>query len=66
MTFSDEPGENVAAELDQMRSTLHHIDAVIGRVSGGTLVEHFYDDALEGFSARMRQLAVALEFHTEG
>lgn len=66
LTFSDEPGENVAAELDQMRGTLHHVDAVIGRVSGGTLVEHFYDDALEGFSARMRQLAVALEFHTEG
>jgi putative nucleotidyltransferase with HDIG domain len=65
LTFADEPGDNVAAELDQMRGTLHHIDAVIGRVSGGTLVDHFYDDALETFSARMRQLAVALEFHTE-
>ena len=48
-----------------MRVALRHIDSLIGHVSGGTLVEHFYDDALETFSARMRQLAVALEFHTE-
>ena len=66
LTFAEEElGGNVTVELDQMRGTLHHIDAVIGRLSGGTLVEHFYDDALEGFSARMRQLTVALQFHTE-
>lgn len=62
-----EPGAaaDLQTELAQMRATLRHIDALMGRVSGGTLVQHFYDDALEGFSARMRYLAAVLEFFVE-
>jgi putative nucleotidyltransferase with HDIG domain len=63
LTFADEPGDNIAIELDEMRSALRHVDTVIGHVSGTTLVDHFYNDALDGFSARMRRLTEVLEFH---
>jgi putative nucleotidyltransferase with HDIG domain len=63
LTFTAEPPAEPLDELDDMRMSLRRIDAIIGRVSGGTLVDHFYEDALEGFSARMRRLAVALAFH---
>jgi putative nucleotidyltransferase with HDIG domain len=49
-------------ELEQMRTALRRMDAAIGRLSGSTLVEHFYVDALDGFSARMRMLAKRLDF----
>jgi putative nucleotidyltransferase with HDIG domain len=65
LTFLDEPDGDVIEQLRRMRAALRHLDATIGRVSGNTLVQHFYDDALEGFSARMRQLAVNLEFVSE-
>ena len=63
LTFSEDPKDEVPTELDDMRMALRRIDTIIGRVSGGTLVDHFYDDALEGFSARMRHLAIKLDFH---
>ncbi len=49
-------------ELVRMRAALRRIDAIMGRVSGGTLVEHFYTEALDGLSGRMRQLAESLDF----
>jgi hypothetical protein len=63
LTFVDDALSDIADELDDMRAALRHVNAIMSRVSGGTLVEHFYDDAVEGFSARMRLLAVALQFH---
>jgi len=65
LVFSEDLSTDVPVELEQMRVALRRLDAVIGRVSGYTLVDHFYDDALDGLSARMRRLAVTLEFHTE-
>lgn len=47
-------------EVAQMRVALRRLDTAIGRVSGSTLVEHFYDDALESLSTRMRHLAARL------
>ena len=38
------------------------IDATLGRVAGTTLVDHFYSDAYEGFSARLGRLSDALGF----
>jgi len=51
-----------AEEISCMRRALRHLDAAIGRVSGGTLVDHFYDEALEGLSSRMRRVADELGF----
>jgi putative nucleotidyltransferase with HDIG domain len=64
LVFSEDGVDDDAAELDAMRRALRHVDSIIARVSGGTLVEHFYDDAVEGFSSRMRQLAAALQFRS--
>jgi putative nucleotidyltransferase with HDIG domain len=55
--------ESFEAEPEWMRATLRHMDALMGRVSGGTLVEHFYTDAFEGLSERMRQRAESLRFY---
>lgn len=51
-------------ELNMMRDALRRIEATIGRLSGETLVEHFYDDALSGVSIRMRGLARDLDFYS--
>jgi putative nucleotidyltransferase with HDIG domain len=58
---NDSPG-SIEDEIDEMRVTLRHIDEVMARVSGAALVEHFYDDAFKGLSARMRYLAKVLGF----
>jgi hypothetical protein len=65
LVFGEDLVADVPTELEQMRVALRRIDLVIGRVSGYTLVDHFYDDALDALSARMRRLAVDLEFHAE-
>lgn len=62
LSFVSEVPDVFNGELEQMRSALRRIDAAMGRVSGVTLVEHFYSDALDGLSARMRHLAQSLEF----
>jgi len=49
--------------VDQMRLALRRIDATMGRMSGHTLVDHFYADALGGLSERMRRIATRLEFY---
>jgi putative nucleotidyltransferase with HDIG domain len=65
LIFAEDPPLEVAGELVQMRLALRRIDQIIGRVSGDTLVDHFYDDAFDGLSARMRHLAVELGFHAD-
>jgi hypothetical protein len=63
MTFTADPPESLDGELDSMRAVLGRIEVVMGRLSGGTLVEHFYQDALLGLSTRMRALARNLGFY---
>ena len=50
-------------DLDQMRLALRRVDSTMGRMSGHTLVDHFYTDAMEGLSERMRSIASHLEFY---
>jgi len=64
LSFTEDAPLTVDGELDQMRSALRRIDVIVGRVSGTTLVDHFYADALDGFSARMRHLANVLAFRS--
>lgn len=54
--------ESNGHEVDQMREALNTMDEMMGRMSGATLVDHFYADAAAGLSERMRDLAVALGF----
>ncbi len=51
------------ARLAMMHEALGHIDVSMGRTSGTTLVDHFYADAMDGLSERMRQVAVRLAFY---
>ncbi len=62
VTFIEDASPVTALEIEQMRTALAEMDAVMGRVSGTTLVEHFYADAYDGLSARMRHLAGVLHF----
>jgi len=64
VAFTRDSPAHADDEIHMMRDALRRIDAAIGRLSGGTLVEHFYDDALSGLSDRMRQLASDLDFCT--
>jgi putative nucleotidyltransferase with HDIG domain len=61
--FTQDPPEQPEEELHLMRDALRRIDSAIGRCSGGTLVEHFYDDALGGLPIRTRQLASDFGFY---
>ncbi len=65
VTFLDEVPGSADEELAKMRVALQRVNAVISRVSGATLVEHFYDDAFQSFSARMRHLARVLGFYED-
>jgi putative nucleotidyltransferase with HDIG domain len=62
VTFDEGATTDPFEEIACMRRVLRHLDAAIGRVSGSTLVDHFYDEALEGLSGRMRRLAEELDF----
>lgn len=66
VVYTHDPGSDMDEEIAVMRTALRRIDAAMGRVSGTTLVDHFYADAFEGFSGRMRTLAVALDFYRFG
>ena len=50
-------------QVAEMRDALRRIDLMIARLSGSTLVDHFYDEAVEGLSTRMRRVALELGFH---
>jgi len=62
VSFDEATSIAPAEEISCMRRALRHLDAAIGRVSGGTLVDHFYDEALEGLSSRMSRVADELGF----
>ena len=66
VTFVASASEPDASELPEMRAAMRRIDATLSRVSGSALVDHFYTDAYEGFSARMRHLADALDLRVRG
>lgn len=63
ISFTEDAPPTIDSELEQMRAALGRVDTVMSRVSGVTLVEHFYTDAFEGFSSRMRHLARELDFY---
>ncbi len=52
-----------AVEIDGLTSALRMIDTTMGRMSGNTLVDHFYSDAMEALPERMRCLATRLGFY---
>ncbi|NTU71716.1 MAG: HD domain-containing protein [Coriobacteriia bacterium] len=62
VTFPPALASDPDTELEQMRRAMRLIDVRIGRVTGATLVDHFYTDAYEGFTARMRSRSDALGF----
>ena len=62
VNFVEDASPITAFEIEQMRLALAQMDLVMGRVSGHTLVEHFYADAHDGLSSRMRHLAGVLRF----
>ncbi len=62
VVFTEDASPITAFEVEQMRMALAEMDSAMGRVSGTTLVEHFYADAYDGLSARMRHLAGVLRF----
>ncbi len=62
VSFLDDAPAVLDGELSTMRAALKRIDGAMGSVSGPALVEHFYADALDGLSMRMRHLAHDLEF----
>ncbi len=55
--------EHDGADLEQMRRALRLLDETLGSLSGHSLVDHFYADAMESLSERMRRLTVHLEFY---
>jgi putative nucleotidyltransferase with HDIG domain len=56
--------EDHDTQLIVMRETLRIFDETMGRMSGTTLVDHFYADALSALSGRMQRIASELDFHT--
>ena len=50
-------------EIKAMQHALRIVDKTMGRMSGHTLVDHFYSDAVAGLSDRMRRLAHSLDLY---
>ncbi len=50
-------------EIAMMRRVLRMMESTMGNMSGHTLVDHFYADAMAGLSDRMRRLAHSLELY---
>lgn len=57
---------NPETEIVRMRTALRRIDVIMSRVSGTALVSHFYADALQTFSGRMKHLALMLDYCEPG
>ncbi|MDH4139829.1 MAG: HD domain-containing protein, partial [Coriobacteriia bacterium] len=55
--------DGISDELRSMRDAVKLVDETMGRMSGETLVDHFYADAMATLSDRMRLLAHSLDFH---
>jgi putative nucleotidyltransferase with HDIG domain len=62
IVFTEEPEVDVEGEVSAMRESLRRMDAIMGRVSGAGLVDHFYTEAFEKMSSRMRAVAAELDF----
>ena len=62
ITFTSNVSASPDGEVHRMREALGKVDELMARVSGDTLVDHFYQDALAGFSGRMHRLARDLGF----
>lgn len=60
LSFTAPPAVGLGAELEQMRLATRCINEALCNVAGATLVDHFYSDAYDGFSARMRRQAAEL------
>jgi putative nucleotidyltransferase with HDIG domain len=65
ITFSDDAVADLATEIGQMRRVLAQVEVIIGRLSGGTLVEHFFADALGDLTSRMQTLARELGLYAD-
>jgi len=63
IAFTEDPPEVPDGEIEQMREALRRMDAIMGRMSGTGLVDHFYVEALSNMSARMSALATELDFY---
>ena len=63
VTFAADDEDSLEGELEVMRKALRLMDTTMGHMSGQTLVDHFYADAMAGLSDRMRRLAFALDLH---
>ncbi len=50
-------------EVEALTAALRTIDSTMGRMSGNTLVDHFYSDAMDVLPERMRCLATRLGFY---
>jgi putative nucleotidyltransferase with HDIG domain len=57
--------EERETQLVVMRETLRIFDETMGKMSGTTLVDHFYTDALSALSGRMQRIAAGLDFHLQ-
>jgi putative nucleotidyltransferase with HDIG domain len=64
VSFNEPVAADSGAELAHMRDAMRALDRTLGRVSGSTLVDHFYTDAYEGFSERLRRLSDELGFRS--
>jgi putative nucleotidyltransferase with HDIG domain len=65
ITFTEGVTPDTSTELGQMKTALDRTGSIIGRLSGGTLVEHFFSDALGELSVRMQTLACELELYRD-
>jgi len=65
VAFLSDPPQDASSEMEALRTALRKVDATISRFSGGTLLDHFYADALVGVSEHMRALARELDFYRE-
>ncbi|TLM99044.1 MAG: HD domain-containing protein [Actinobacteria bacterium] len=64
ISFTTDAPAELGEEVEQMRDALRQVDTIMSRVSGGTLVDHFYDDAFAALSGRMRDAARRLGFYS--
>jgi hypothetical protein len=57
--------ENTSLEvqLDDMRSAIAYMASSMESTTGKSLVDHFYDEAVEGLSERMRRLSALLALY---
>lgn len=53
-------------QLEEMRDIVSHMATCMEGPAGGSLVDHFYAEALAGLSERMRGLAEALDLYSVG